>query len=209
MIKNIIWDFDGTLFDTYPDIIKTLQHILTKNHAIFLDDIYIEKLVKVDVSHCAEIVGRENNIDGNSLFDKFLDFYFTKGRELPRPFANVEEILEYFISTGMNFLVTHRNRETTFEILDAYSMTGYFKEIIVAEDGYEPKPSPQSFNYLIDKYGLSRNETLGIGDRDLDVMAAINSGIVSCFFDEKKEHDKAAYNVSSYDEFKRIIISPE
>ena len=69
MIKNIIWDFDGTLFDTYPDIIKTLQHILSKNHAIFIDDSYIEKLVKVDVSHCAEIIGRENAVIEKSTLE--------------------------------------------------------------------------------------------------------------------------------------------
>jgi phosphoglycolate phosphatase-like HAD superfamily hydrolase len=109
----------------------------------------------------------------------------------------------------MNLLVTHRDRETTYEILGAYNMTDYFKEIIIAEDGYEPKPSPQSFNYLIDKYGLNRNKTLGIGDRDLDVMAAINSGIVSCYFNEKKKkHEKAKYNLSSYDEFERIFFTP-
>lgn len=209
MIKNIIWDFDGTLFDSYPDIIKTLQHILRKNHGIFLDDSYIEKLVKVEISYCAETVGRENNIDGDSLFEEFLEYYFTKGRELPKPLANVKKILQYFSNIGMNLLVTHRDRETTYEILGAYNMTDYFKEIIIAEDGYEPKPSPQSFNYLIDKYGLNRNETLGIGDRDLDVMAAINSGIVSCYFNEKKEkHEKAKHNLSSYDEFERIFFTP-
>lgn len=207
MIKNIIWDFDGTLFDTYPDIVEAFQNILRNNHGIFLDDAYIERLAKVELSHCAETVGREKGIDGNSLFEEVVDFYFIKNKKMPGMFPKVEEVIEHIDQIGMNLLVTHRDRKSTHEILEFYNMTDTFREIIVMEHCYEPKPSPQSFNHLIDKYRLNRNETLGIGDRDLDVMAAVNSGIIPCYFNEKKKmHERAAYNLSSYDEFGKILI---
>ncbi len=205
-IKNIIWDFDGTLFDTYPDIIRILKTILENSHGIFVDEGRIERLVKVEISHCAETVGRENGIDSASILEEFIKTYFSESEELPKPFPNVYGILNHFNEAGVNLLVTHRDRKSLFKILDAYNMTNIFREIIVMEDGYEPKPSPRSFNYLIDKYALDRSETMGIGDRDLDVMASVNSGITPCYFNEKGEkHPMAACNLSRYNELKTVL----
>ena len=49
-----------------------------------------------------------------------------------------------------------------------------------------PKPAPDGVLYLLDKYGLDREDTLMTGDRELDVMAGKNAGTYGCLFTKEK-----------------------
>ena len=149
MIKNLIWDFDGTLCNTYPSIIRTLKASL-KDFGYIVDEKEILSKVKITLGE-----------------------------------AFVVEVCELIIDrNGANYIITHRDRKSTFEILNYYGLATFFEEIITADDGFAKKPDSEAFNYLIKKYGLNRDETLGIGDRELDIKAAKNAGIKSCYFDE-------------------------
>ena len=56
-------------------------------------------------------------------------------------------------------------------------MADLFSEIISHDDGYPRKPDPSAFLTLIDRHHLSRDETLAVGDRDLDILAAHAAGV--------------------------------
>ena len=68
------------------------------------------------------------------------------------------------------------------------------------------KPDPASFNYIIDKYKLKKEETLGVGDRILDIEAANSAGIKSCFFaPEGSRIGVATYNISKMTDLLKIL----
>jgi HAD superfamily hydrolase (TIGR01549 family) len=125
---------------------------------------------------------------------------------MDKPFDGIHEVLKTIASRGGNFLVTHRDRTSTESILTRFALIDYFKCIITDENGFPLKPSPESFNFVIDRYSLDRSATLGIGDREIDVDAAKNAGIRSCYFrNDGSRIDHAEFNISSFRELPEII----
>ncbi|MBO8167470.1 MAG: phosphatase [Thermotogae bacterium] len=181
MIKNLIWDFDGTLCNTYPSIIRTLKASL-KDFGYIVDEKEILSKVKITLGEAFDYYSNKYKL-GEKLSKRFAQ-YTRLPKERP-PYNFVVEVCELIIDrNGANYIITHRDRKSTFEILNYYGLATFFEEIITADDGFAKKPDSEAFNYLIKKYGLNRDETLGIGDRELDIKAAKNAGIKSCYFDE-------------------------
>lgn len=166
---NILWDFDGTLFDTYPAYSEIFYEILgctvTKQEIL--------SHLKVSFRHA---------VSHYKLTDQQLKEMFMREESLhPRltpPFPHVENILKF---AELNVIMTHKPRKEVLHILEYYEMDGYFKEIVAGEDGFERKPHPESYIYLHNKYKLD----LVIGDREIDILPAATIGIKTCLFQNK------------------------
>ncbi|MEJ2252002.1 MAG: HAD-IA family hydrolase, partial [Candidatus Lokiarchaeota archaeon] len=105
-----------------------------------------------------------------------------------------------------NFIITHRGIRSLSKLLKYNALSNYFEEIITREDEFLKKPDPQSFLYKINKYKLSKEKVLAIGDRELDIKAAHAANIKSCFFDPKgKTHELADFNIKGLSELERIL----
>ncbi|MFO7881532.1 MAG: HAD-IA family hydrolase [Kosmotogaceae bacterium] len=182
MIKNIIWDFDGTLCNTYPSIVKAISDTL-KEYNVEVSDEEILNQLKITMENAFQYFSNKFSIETESLVSRYL------AKEKPpedRPLYDyTKEICEEICEkSGSSFIVTHRDRKSTMEILDYFNITSLFKKIITSDDGFKRKPDPESFVYLIREFNLSTKETIAVGDRELDIHAAKNSGIISCYFDE-------------------------
>lgn len=199
-VRNIIWDFDGTLFDTYSAIVKAFSSILEEKYHLSINTSRIYELVKVDTKYCAEILATENHINQQELLISARDAYNYIDFNEQYPFKYVREICNRIDQAGgNNFLVTHRDGESLDAILTTHGFSSVFTDIVSSEDGFAQKPSPDSFNYLIGKNKLELNGTCGAGDRELDVLAANAAGIFSVYFcPHGGMHSKADKNISSF-----------
>ena len=204
--KNLIWDFDGTLFDTYPEITRAFIDALKKDYGIEYDYKVAFSLAKASINFCIESLADEFNIDREEFSEKYKERYFGELTYEGKPFENVEEVLEYVSQRGENFLITHRGSESLNEFLIRNDFNKYFIEIVSADANFPLKPDPTSFNYIIDKYKLKKEETLGVGDRILDIEAARNAGIESCFFDPNSSKiGIATYNINKMKDLLNIL----
>ena len=70
------------------------------------------------------------------------------------------------------------------KLLYHHDMASLFSEIITKESGYRRKPDPETFVAAIASHRLIAEETLSIGDRDLDILAARAAGTRTCFFSQ-------------------------
>jgi len=204
--RNIIWDFDGTLFDTYPEITQAFINVLKKDYSIEYDYKEAFSLAKTSIIFCIESLADEFNIDREEFYEKYKERYFGELIFEGKPFKNVEEVLKYISARGGNFLITHRSFESLNEFLTRNDFKKYFIEIISSDSNFPLKPDPTSFNYIIDKYKLSKEETLGVGDRILDIEAARSACIKSCFFDAGGSRiGVATYNISKMEALLQIL----
>jgi HAD superfamily hydrolase (TIGR01549 family) len=195
--RNLIWDFDGTILDTYPEITRAFINVLKKDYGVEYDYDQAYSLAKASITFCIESLADEFNIDTEEFSENFKKRYFGELTFEDKPFEGVKEILEYVSIHGGNFLITHRGSESLNEFLTRNELKKYFIEIVSADENFPLKPDPASFNYIINKYKLEKEETLGVGDRILDIEAARNAGIKSCFFDPgNSKIGVATYNVS-------------
>lgn len=183
MYKNYIWDFDGTLYDTYPVMLECILSSLAMDFAISGDADKIYFLLKNESSAA---VAREYALDFTAFTQKFKALEMADPRQV-QPFLQVKEVLATIAQRGgQHFILTHRTQQSTKEMLEEDGLNVYFTEIVGSEQPFPRKPDPISLLYLIDKYQLKPEETVMIGDRKLDIDAGKNASIQTIFFDNEK-----------------------
>lgn len=184
MIRDIIWDFDGTLFDTYPGIVGSFKKAL-KDYGIEETEENILDYFKISanhaITHFKELYGLDNNfVSCYKVYEKAVK------PEMANPFPFAEETLKGIVElSGRNYIITHRGG-STLKFLEYYGMTNYFTEIVTKHNGFKRKPDPESFIYLIEKYKLDRSATMVVGDRDFEILGGKAAEIKTCLFNTNK-----------------------
>lgn len=180
--SNFIWDFDGTLFDTYPIYTQSLQEAIFQLSQHKLAKKAIERVIRGSSIH-----------EGIAYFAQQLELSEAKIRRLyqplvnqrlinARPFAGAQLVLKQIKNHhGSNFLITH-NDKMALTLLNRFELETAFTDFVLKTSGFKRKPSPESLNYLLTKYQLKKEQTCYIGDRSLDIQAAHNAQISGIFF---------------------------
>lgn len=204
MYKHIIWDFDGTLFDTYPAMAsayqKTLEHFgITESYE------KIMSLMKMSMGHLFDYHKKKYGLD-KAFKSQYLIIRKDIEQQLVKPYGGIKEICKQINIDGHNYVYTHRG-ESTYEFMNRYEMTGDFTEIVTCENQFKRKPDPEGLLYLIDKYDIKKEEAIMIGDRELDLLAAKNAGIDACYFnnEDAASLDSADFTFLEIDELYEII----
>jgi HAD superfamily hydrolase (TIGR01549 family) len=204
MYKHIIWDFDGTLFDTYPVMASVFKEMLEE---VGIEEPLDDILTYMKISMTYAIQHYENKYHINSTFiEKYIIRRREKELSLCKPFAEIEDICRSIHSSGKkNYLYTHRGA-SAITLLKDYNLYEYFTDFITSQHGFERKPSPDAINYLVNKYSMSNQEAIMIGDRDLDILSAKNAGIHACFFNEDGEiSDVADFSINNLGQLSSIL----
>ena len=185
-----IWDFDGTLADTYPRMTHAYQTALTK-HGISAgyDDLLsrIKRSARAAAAHystaahtdaetlIAEMITAERRVEGG------MDLY-------PGAYSVCRAIAQ---NGGRNFLYTHRNIGAV-EALRTYNALDFFTDCVTEEDHFPHKPAPDAICHLLEKHNINQSDAIMIGDRDIDLEAGHNAGISGCLFDPDGFYDELA-----------------
>ncbi|WP_409289149.1 HAD-IA family hydrolase [Peribacillus sp. SCS-37] len=184
---NILWDFDGTLFDTYPAYTNVIKQVLGET----ADEKHILAQLKISFSHAIQSLqlSKEDIIEMKRL-NKLISPHDMK------PFEGVENILKL---ADKNVIMTHKSRAGVTAILQHYGWERYFADMVTIDDGYPRKPDSASYAYLHRKHHID----LVIGDRLLDILPAKELGIKACLF--QNEEGAADYYLTHYDQFSEVF----
>ncbi|QHT59588.1 HAD-IA family hydrolase [Paenibacillus lycopersici] len=185
---RLLWDFDGTLFDTYPAYTDVLYEVLSGSSP----KPAILARLKVSFTHAVGHYG---------LSEEQIKRVFELENELhpaqTPPFPDVEQVVRL---AELNVIMTHKPRKEVAAILQHYGWAGYFAEIVAGDDGYPKKPDPASYRYLHDKYRID----LAIGDREIDILPAKAIGMRTCLF--QNSAPGADYYLTDYAAFQTTIV---
>ncbi|WP_028552641.1 HAD-IA family hydrolase [Paenibacillus sp. UNC451MF] len=179
---NILWDFDGTLLDTYPAYSDILHEVLEEK--VSREEIFAH--LKISFTHTVRHYGLEEHQVKQIIVNEQKLHPSKTG-----PFPFVENILKL---ADVNVIMTHKPRKEVIPLLEYYGWMPYFKEIVAGGDGYPSKPNPESYIYLHEKYKLD----LAIGDREIDIIPAKIIGIRTCLF--QNDTPGADIYVSNYED---------
>jgi len=205
MYKHIIWDFDGTLFDTYPMITNAFKKAL-EDEGINENTENIMPLFKISESYAFEYYRNKYGL-GKELKDRYDKYRKDTDLKSVKPFINVHSICkDIYLSKKNNYLYTHRG-ESAIDLLKSYDLYDYFSDFITRENNFKRKPDPEALLYLINKHDMTINEAIMIGDRDIDLLAGKNAGIKACFFDNEHSNkcDFADYTIYDMKQLHDII----
>lgn len=175
--KEYIWDFDGTLFDSYPHTCEVFWQVMGEEG---LRDGHtkdeIMSYLLVSFSQAKKVSGMSD-----AAYDHFYEIvHYTGENEIMPPvvpFADCEKVLKAVVDAGgRNFLYTHRGATAKY-FLDLHGYSKYFTDMLMAEEGFPLKPAPDALNALIERNNLRRADCVMIGDREIDGLAGHNAGI--------------------------------
>ena len=207
-IEAFIYDFDGTLSDSYPIFLKILKEIMrehggTTNHS----DAELYRRMKEWVIEGYSAVEWADGFTKAQYRQEFsrLQEAYAKDFEL---YPNAKEILEAAIAKGKkNYLYTHSGK-VVYGIMESMGISDYFTHVLDASQGFPSKPAPDALEYLKALYSLNPATCVMVGDRPLDVEAGANAGMQSCLFDPEGffPDTPATYHVSSLEEIMKLIV---
>lgn len=190
---HILFDFDGTLFDSYPSIVENIYSEISeeRKHIISKEEVY--KLIKINAKTAMDMLEFDAQQRAN-VYSRQYDVT----PELNQPFSHIEKVLQY---SKKNVIMSHKSESAVREILAYYNMTHYFAEIVAKGNmHFERKPNSSSYRYLFDKHHID----LVIGDRQIDLLPAKELGIATCSY---QNHLPAAdYYIDDYSNFPLVAL---
>lgn len=205
VIKNILWDLDGTLFDTYPAITFAISKSLNEmGFSVPLN--VIDGLGRQSLAYCVTTLSQRFKLDPDLLGARFADSYQMVDPANQAPFPGVHEVCELIHQRrGFNVIITHRNIRSTQQLLDVHGLASYFNDIFSVEEGYPRKPDPAITLAALEKYAMQPDETLLIGDRDLDIQTGRAAGVRTCLFGLGELNMPANFQIEGYYQLLKML----
>jgi 8-oxo-dGTP diphosphatase len=188
---HYMWDFDGTLFDTYPRIASALKAAFEDfGHYAAYEEVLA--LTKRSVTYALDTLMEK--FQTKASLEELKDHYrrheggYSKENAAPL-YPGMKELLQEIVARGgKNYLYTHRGI-SSIKYLTGYSISHLFADSITGQDPYPPKPAPDAVLALIERHHMKKGRVVMVGDRDIDVLSAQNAGAFGCFFDPDQFFD--------------------
>jgi phosphoglycolate phosphatase len=176
MSPALIFDLDGTLVDTAPDLLGALNAILIREGRRAVDHADLRHLVgygaRTMLAEALRMTGgpvHETRLPG--LIDDYIAHYRKHVAVASRPFPGVEETLTALKAQGAKLgVLTNKPQELTDLLLPALGLDAYFDAIHGAGRYSYNKPDARVFHHVVDELG--GGPALMIGDSITDVQTA-------------------------------------
>lgn len=178
-IEHFIWDFDGTLFNTYPLIIQDFRYAL-RHFGYDAEPVAIMEQMLTNVNHAVRHYAEKFGIGFENLFAVYNAEHLRTYPSLDAmPLPGVEKVLSAIRDRGgKNYILTHRARESVEAYLKKYRLAQYFSHIVApGTPGFAVKPAPDGILYLLRKYALSADTVAMVGDREIDLVCGRCAGV--------------------------------
>lgn len=182
--KAVVFDLDGTLIDSAPDLRLAANHLLAENGRAPLTVGQVIKMVGDGVRKLVERAfaatgDAVSGADLDALGERFLHFYEGHAADLSRPFPGAEAAVAHLHGQGCVLGVcTNKPRQPALEILDALGLGGYIHTVLGGDslDGIR-KPDPRHLLATIERLGATPGEAVMVGDNENDVAVARAAGV--------------------------------
>jgi phosphoglycolate phosphatase len=182
-VRTVVFDLDGTLVDTAPDLISALNFVLDREgmppvplkSARMLIGAGVRKLLERGL----EVDGRHASVeDINRLTDDFIDYYAAHIADASRPFDGLVSALDDLEARGYRFAVCTNKLEWLSKLLlDRLGLSPRFAAICGADTFGVAKPDPAILQQTVARAGGQLSTTIMVGDAGPDIGVARRAGI--------------------------------
>lgn len=184
---TILFDLDGTLVHTAPDLLASLDHVLAS-----------EGLGAVPMTEVHAMIGRGanamirqgmlfNGVDPDDynfdiLWDRFIAYYSANIADHSFPFEGVVETLQALKEWGATLAVcTNKPQGLSDTLLKALELDSFFAAVIGSDSVLDMKPHGDHILLTINAADGMPHKSIMIGDSQTDKKAARNAGLPFIF----------------------------
>jgi 2-phosphoglycolate phosphatase len=179
-IKTVLFDLDGTLIDTAPDMAAALDQLCQEQQ---LHTLPFERVRPVVSNGSVALVTLAfgDELDAVRLAElkqRYLDIYQGALCILSKPFDGIIELLDEIDRRGMNWgVVTNKPGWLTLPLMDCLGLAARAATLVSGDTTLNRKPHPDPMHYACDEAGSEAQECLYIGDARRDIEAGRNAGM--------------------------------
>ena len=181
MKKLVIFDLDGTLLDTIADLAESANHALKQLGYPTRDVEKIRTFVGNGVNKLLyRTLPDEEKSEENMMRMRthFVPYYDAHNADLSAPYPGIVALLEELQAKGLRMAVaSNKYQEATVKLVKHYFPMIDFVEVLGQREGINVKPDPTIVFDILKKAGVSKEETLYVGDSGVDMQTAINAGV--------------------------------
>jgi phosphoglycolate phosphatase len=179
MYTTVVFDLDGTLLDTLDDLAAAVNHALT---AFGLPVRTKEEVRGFIGNGIAKLMQRAVGYE-HSRFDEILaEFkrhYGAHCADKTQPYEGVLPLLQRLKEKGVRTAVLSNKADFAVKALADTYFKGLLLEAVGENEslGIRKKPAPDALFAVMERLGVSNNQTLYIGDSEVDIQTAKNAGV--------------------------------
>lgn len=181
MIKNILFDFDGTLADTAQGIVETLRESFVRLGRPAPTEEEMVATIGRPLWKAFQTLGNMTEKEAHKAVEVYAGLFMQY--EIPniRMFPGVTAMLEQLAERGIRMaIVTSRDRHSLDLILQNNNIDRYFETEVTVDDHLTPKPAPDMVLALLARMNIKADETLVVGDTTFDIEMGNRAGCKTC-----------------------------
>ncbi|MEA3174454.1 MAG: N-acetyl-D-muramate 6-phosphate phosphatase [Gammaproteobacteria bacterium] len=173
-LRTVLFDLDGTLLDTAPDMVAALNALRLENQLVPLP----YEVVRGAVSHGAAKLVKTGFPDAEgSVFDtlraRYLNIYSGALARGTRLFPGMDQVLDSLSARGLSLgIVTNKPGWLTAPLLEEMQLASRFVCVVSGDTVAERKPHPLPLLHAAQLAGVAAQECIYVGDALRDVQAA-------------------------------------
>ena len=179
MEKAVVFDLDGTLLDTVPDILDNINLMLKHFGYKTIDEETLKSYVGCGARNlCARSIGlpvTEAELDERLLY--YNRMYTSSESPKTRLFDGVGDMLRILKKRGYKLaIVTNKPQETTDKVYKNHLKEFGFDAVVGQREGVKRKPDKTATLDLLTKLGVLPENCYFVGDGETDVLTSVNAG---------------------------------
>lgn len=179
-MQAVLFDLDGTLVDTAPDLGYALNLQRERHGLDFLPEATIRPYASHGSRGLLEIGFGLLPTDANfeAMRSEYLDLYTQVMTRQPALFDGMADTLQAIEQRGLSWgIVTNKPRRFTMPMVEHMGLDVRAGAVISGDDAPQPKPSPQTLLLACEKMRIDPLQTLYVGDAERDVQAGNAAGM--------------------------------
>jgi phosphoglycolate phosphatase len=181
--RTVVFDLDGTLVDTAPDLINALNFVLDREG---LPPVPLHSARNMIGAGARKLIERGLEVEGREaspselarLTDDFISYYAEHIADASRPFEGLDRALDDLDALGYRFAVcTNKLEWLSKRLLDQLNLSSRFSAICGADTFGISKPDPAILRQTVARAGGEMASTIMVGDAGPDIGVARRAGV--------------------------------
>jgi phosphoglycolate phosphatase len=213
-IYTILFDLDGTIINTAPDLMSAHNHVMKKfGHPVKeLGEIknlagkgawmMMQRSFKKEVTD--EKIKKE-------MTNEFIDFYSRNIANDSKPINGIFEFLDWAKTKKISMAIcTNKQERLAIDLLKKLKLFDYFEYVAGSDTFNFNKPDPRHLTDVVEIIGGDLKKTIMVGDSEVDEMAATNAKlpfvlVADGYTEKSADQIKHDFYIKDYIDFDKII----
>ncbi|MCR4938984.1 MAG: HAD family hydrolase [Treponemataceae bacterium] len=214
--KAAIFDMDGTILDTLDDLTSSVNHSLQTYGFPQRSREEVRSFVgngMAQLIHLSVPAGTPQT-EEKKVLEEHKSYYHLHSADKTKAFQGITELLRSLKAKGLKTAVVSNKGDSDVKALADKYFKSLFDSSIGSREGVPRKPAPDLLDIALKEMGVAKDDAVYIGDSEVDVATAVNSGLrmitVLWGYRTRKELlEKGADNfVDSAEGLRRMLLDP-